>query len=688
MQTKTGFASQRPAPRGATAATGLTLAALLLGFPTLEAKAASAPLTCKIGTEKHCYKEVRIVNNTGGTIYIVIQGSQHLDAAAINCPTGGDLWLQGAFADTSQCYAVKNNYYIYVNPTKGIANGATVSITLPWWSKLNTKRDPAADTYVDWWQSARVFVFDDQTALKQSYNVNAGRQGKAVTLASGSPAPACNTALKGNACDSNDMRTYRVTTIPGSAIDLQTPYQLSEFTFADVLNQSNTAIVADLDANYNVSYVDQIYLPVAIAPLTSSGKVGYIGSVMSVSDWRTRLKTFTGANSSLTAATKWPIYNNPVTASKKRLYPNAGIRVPSAASAFNFYMDPTYIDAPKTQQPLLIAKSGITPPTLIANMQANWKNCTTSPYKNCPSHALYAPISASFNQNYKSFLANNCWNKTTGPSFLAPQSNGLPDINTYLFFLYGWAAFNNNGCTSPALPQANDPPSLYGNARVNYDTIQYNYAYPMLNSTGARMFNPYTQLIHGPTSKGFLGATAYAFSVDDLVSLQKRPANGLVFAIGGSKGLPSATMLPSSPPAAYNWYTASLNLGSAGPGKVGWKAYGLCSSTTNALFPSSTPGAIGLDPNITPSPCMITLTDTKNRQYQFTIKSFSASGTPPYQIWPAFTPSGTKTLDPNVVQCSSKDSWCKSAVETATKVTAGQAAPPTFTLATQPPLQN
>lgn len=673
---------------GGLAAGGLMSLALAgPAWVSTPAAAANTALTCKTGKEAQCFKQVRIANNTGNTIYVVIQASRHVDKAAIgNCPNGGDLWLQGAFNNVKNCYTIKNDYYVYVNPTKGIPTGGIASITLPWWSKLNTTRDAAADTYVDWWQSARIFVFDDQTALNESFKINAGRSGKIVTFDTGSPAPTCTTGQKANACTASEMRVYRVQdSVPGSGIQSQTPYQLSEFTFADVINQNNMAVVTDLDANYNVSYVDQIYLPVAMAPLSASGKVGYIGSTMSVSDWRSRLMTFTGANSTLTSATKWPIYNNPISG-KTRRYPNAGIRVPSTASIFDFYMTPTHIGTSK--HPQIVPASSSAPPTLVANMRANWQNCTTSPYKNCPSYALYAPLKAAFDQNYKGYIANKCWNKTSGPSYMAPQSNGLPNINTYLFFLYGWAAFNSNGCTAPDLPEGSYAPAQYGNARVNYVTLQYNYNYAMLNSTGAKMFNPYTQLVHGPTAKGFLGASAYAFSVDDLVSLQQRPAIGLVLAIGGSRGLPSTVRLPANPPTAYNWYTASLNLGSAGSGAVGWKSYGLCSDTVTADFPIANPTAIGLDPNITPSPCKITLLDTKNKKYQITIKKFSNAGTPPYQIWPAFTQSGSTHSDSNVVACNSGDTWCPGVVETATKVTAGQSAPPTFSLATPPPAQN
>ena len=45
-----------------------------------------------------CNKEVRILNNTGGKIYVVIQGSI-IRQAAIGC-ADGDVWLQRALGVT------------------------------------------------------------------------------------------------------------------------------------------------------------------------------------------------------------------------------------------------------------------------------------------------------------------------------------------------------------------------------------------------------------------------------------------------------------------------------------------------------------------------------------------------------------------------------------------------------------
>jgi len=96
-----------------------------------------------------CTKELRIYNNTSNPIYPVIQGSIQL-TDALNCPktsvagSGGDVWLQRALGDIKKCYAVKNDYYAFVNPVTGIPANGFAAIGLPWWSKTT-----GPDQYID-----------------------------------------------------------------------------------------------------------------------------------------------------------------------------------------------------------------------------------------------------------------------------------------------------------------------------------------------------------------------------------------------------------------------------------------------------------------------------------------------------------------------------------------------------------
>lgn len=677
------------------------LAAGALAGPVGRAEAASvSPPDCVQG-DPDCFKEIRIINNTDGTIYPVIQGSIQQNPA-INCAKG-DVWLQRALKDTTQCFAVNDDYYVYVNPITGIAKGQMASVSLPWWSELDTNRSGGGDRYVDWWRAGRIYIFDDQTALNESYKVNAGASGRRVVYALNSPQVTCKTgALSNNTCSSQELKIFRVVpNVLGSAIQSQAPNQLNEWTFADVGPLAIGAPLTSLNLNYNVSNVDQLYLPIAMEPIRPKFDIGYMGTLMRVDDFRTRLVNFTGADADQTTATKWPIYNNPIVdpATKRKKYPNAGIRVPSTLAAFNFYMAPSYVDGDLNVPQIVplpkpFDRSKL--PKYIRQIEQNWLNCTSSPAVNCPLSSWYAPIKQVFDQSYATYL-QKCWGGGLGPAYMAPEQNNLPKIETYLRFVHGWVPFRvdqpNGGasCTPalvPDLPQTNEPPSKMGFAPVNYMKLQYDYE--QLGATVAQQFNIYTRLIHGKLSSGFLNASAYAFSIDDHESFQNHAGTGLIFAVGGGEGLPNTRKVPPAVPQYYEWYTAGVSLAPDITKKNGWKSYGICRDEADRVFGNPNPGTIGLNPRTTPAPCTITLRDRAGRKYQVKILQFNATGQMPYQIWPQFVPTGEFPNDPRVVACPLNDNWCRIGINEKSLVSDPDKAnkAPTFILATQPPIND
>ncbi|MEP9354067.1 hypothetical protein ABLE93_10785 [Xanthobacter sp. KR7-65] len=669
----------------------------VLGAGAADAQSIPPP-NCTAPNDSQCYKEIRIVNNTDATLYAVIQGSRQTNPALNNC-TEGDVWLQRALNDTTKCYKVDNDYYIYVNPKTGIPKGETVSVMLPWWSNIDVKKTLGGDAYVDWWRGGRIYLFDDKTALEESYKINTGAYGqKVVYVAGNGPKPKCTPQQTiANKCVAAELGVYMVRPlIPGSAIQGQTPYQLNEWTFADVAPLGDGGQLQTLMVNYNVSNVDQLYLPVAVAAIRPGNPVGYMGTTMSVGDFRTRLIQFTGANADQTNATKWPIYNNPINKKTNlRKYPNAGIRVPSALLAFNYYMSPSYVDgntALPEMLPLPKPYDRTKLPTDFYNIFTNWQNCTTAPYTNCPLKDWYAPIKQAFDASYASYL-KNCYKPNKSPAYMKPESNNLPKIETYLRFLHGWVPFRvdnfvgpNAGCSNvdvPDLPQTTDSPAKLGVAPVNYMKLQYDFE--QLGMSGARRFNPYTQLIHGSTDAGYLNASSYAFSIDDHESFQKFEGTGLVFAVGGPNGLPLNKRVPPALPPAYDWYTASVTPGYQ-QGTTGWKAYGLCSETANREFPNDVGGVIGLNPRTTPAPCTVTFEDTTGKLFKLKILKFNATGSLPYQIWPQFEDTPQKPFDPTVMSCPNpNDDWCKYTNERARISDPEKGGRPTFSLSARKP---
>jgi len=110
-----------------------------------------------------------------------------------------------------------------------------------------------------------VLIFDDKTALDDSHSKLTDAD--LVAFADGSPLVSCTTAVANNACLPDESQIFQV---PDAAeIGKYTPYQLNEFTFADVapLDAPTPGAFIDFNQGYNVSNVDQVYLPIAIEPV-------------------------------------------------------------------------------------------------------------------------------------------------------------------------------------------------------------------------------------------------------------------------------------------------------------------------------------------------------------------------------------------------------------------------------------
>jgi hypothetical protein len=661
----------------------IRLAALLfalLAFYAGSASAAPGPCPNNGSTlQPNCTKEIQIWNNTDATIYVVLQGSIQVTDAR-NCPKsttgGGDVWLQAAFGDYDHCYPVTNTYYVFVNPKSGIAKNSLASISVPWWSQT---QPGAPDLYIDWWRAARVYIFDDQTALDDSYKKLTSAS--LVKFATQSPVVSCSTA-SGNQCLPAELQIYRIpSTIPQNEAlyGAFTPYQLNEYTFADVSpltdNDTSGGDFTDFNQGYNVSNVDQVYLPIAIEPVREPADIGYIGTTSPTATFRTTLANFTGPASNLT----WPIYNN-ATKAGKPAYPNAGIRVPSTASLFTFYANPGL--APNGTPVIIPA----TPPKLVENLMSQWTACTTTG-KDCPQSDIYNEINAVFEANYKQYIkAPNC----TPPTYLQPVDNtGLPSQLAFLQFVYGWVPFNES-CTGD-LSVFDLPTVAEGNrSALDYIYLQYNYKDSALTET--QWFNPYTQLIHAAPPDG-LGASAYAFSIDDQASFVSNSGGslpgGLIIAVGGPSGLPNPNPYPPPLPDYYQFFDFAVGLGGTPSMKTTWAKYGICSQDATIPFrPSPTGGYVfGVDPKLQTFPCTISLTDSVNNKYQITV---AKAAVPPNPIWPFFCGKNCTGFDSTVVSCPSGSGlvppaqWCNFTNETTD--TAAHPAP-IYSLSARAPLQ-
>lgn len=645
-----------------------------------------------------CYKEVRVINNTNRPIYAVVQGSI-IKQAAIGC-SSGDVWLQRALGVTDKCLPVTHDYYIYVNPTTGILPGKSASIELPWWSRpLNT-----GDLYIDWWRSARFYTFDDPKALADIYDKVKGTP--QLQFAKGSPVPACKSG-GGDTC-----ALVQIWKVPeGGEFGTQTPAQLNEYTFASVdppsADPAKNYELVNLNQNYNVSNVDQAYLPLAMEPIRPEADIGYMGTTISVEEFRKSLALFTGVDANGYNPTKWPVYNNPtIVKGGSKLYPVAGIRVPSAETVLNFYMNPYFLggDLAKQKLPQILPynPANPNPPTLVRQLLTRWTNCVgTGPCAKSGKvvwstyyKALYNTFVSSYDQYLGYIGQGKC---KTQPAFLDPMPGSNPQVpaNKYalLRYIYGWVPFNV-GCDAGILPSL-DLPTVAKGSKLPISYVQQQYDYTISRTPPlplTNFFNPYTPMVHNSTTDPNLpglDSNAYAFSIDDVTAFQTNSGSGLIFAVGGDANLPNKTkVLPTVPPPFKQW-DIGIYIGDQHTSNTHWAKYGICSSLATSEFPTVPTNvgfAIGVDPAISNFPCMVTLEDSAGETYQFTIAK--STKTPPQPIWPEYTLA--QGYDQNVITCttSSPKQWCQYVNEVAipSGKTVGDRVGPIYTLSTRGPL--
>lgn len=304
--------------------------------------------------------------------------------------------------------------------------------------------------------------------------------------------------------------------------------------------------------DYDISYVDQVYLPVAMAPL-GNPDVGRIGTVQGLTGFRAVLTRF------LADRPGWPTYRGDP--------PYPGPRIPGAYNVL--------VGGPD------LTAAGAT----VDAMRALYAHCTTAAGDDEPCPAIRA-VDDLFRRNYAHYLTLDC----------APHATLTAD--SLLRHVHGWVPFNRN-CTGGAAanPLQETPGVDYPAAVGHYLALQY-------LPSGA--FNPYVGLIH---DAGYLGMSAYAFSIDDAVGNMNESGDGLIVVVGGPQGLVN--------PRPYDRKALiHVNLGQPGSGRPAWSDYGICTDrpdrAINPAFPSFQVATVAY-------PCTISLSDSRDRVYRFVI---------------------------------------------------------------------
>lgn len=532
-------------------------------------------------------KILAIYNNTNEVLYPIIE-TPILDVV--------DNWMQAQFQVPAPEVATRlfqNNRLHRTYPTpNGLQPGQSVIVSIPFYMQaVASPQQPTGtqpDDFIDNFNAMRVYLYDVQANfLDNAYNRDLPHQDTLY-----SPGIRCISGCTG------ELPTYNSGLPPTvNAIPAQDPTQLLEYTFGDAVRQMDGSWSINLTrVDYDVSAVDQVYLPIAMEPYNNP-QIGYTGTTMDLSQFRSTLANF-ALNQPWPTYVGTPPYTNP--------------RVPGAYN-------------------VIIGNQSLTPPTqaLVAQQFLDyWSDCirTTTPPPLHTYNAICLPINDLFQKNYQNYQA-----QCNDPTPLTPLN--------LMQHIYGWVPFL---CGANPNELA-DTPGI-----VDYETIQKSYIkilqpsppVPVVvgGNTVQLAFNPYVGLIHSPSQ---LNMNIYAFSIDDGVGNMNEIGDGVIVTVGGSQGLPNGnqfdpkaqiTVIPGPPAAPNTNYFSVFNV-----------------SCPSLNYNGSL--MIGQSFKFQPSsyPCLVTLTDNAHGSPY----TFSITGAPPF-------PANTNGVISGFINCnqSTQSAWC------------------------------
>ncbi len=503
-----------------------------------------------------------------------------------------------------------SQFRIYLTPTgDGIPPGGFVRLTVPAYSQYAATVVPTdPNQYASWWGGGRVDIFDEPNAKHAppqalTANYTGSDTDRAdqteVTFVTGTSLPSLSQCTKNGVCTPQKLKFF----IDPVGLSSHEPIQTTEYTLGALIKTTDPWGINPLNVDYDISYVNDAYLPVAMEP-HNNDKVGYIGSITPIGSFEASLNKF------LTNYTGWPQYID-VSLGKN---PPTIMKVPSPVSLMPYYTAPN----PPTDV------TGVTgwpktnwPP--IKKLKKQWDTCTDPNATDaiCPD---IKKVAALFTANYV-----DCY------------GSGTPTQDQMTAQAYQWSPFNANCTVHPGLGDINyhllqnttgyytDVPGktcdrLTGNncdytgyqkVKGRFDALQY---WPGLPNAPNGQFDPWVVLVHG---KDYLDSQAYAYSVDDAIGNMQVPGDGLIIAVGGAVGLPNPD--PASPP-------IQVGYGYGAKDRVQFTKYGACTTTPDtAIDPTSPAFTIYSVEN-----CPLSFIDNLNNLYYFTIKT-----PPPYPALPA-----------------------------------------------------
>jgi hypothetical protein len=531
--------------------------------------------------------------------------------------TGGhlvDTWMQAAFkVPKSQLgdnpYPTPNTFRLYFNPTgTGIRPHGSVTVTLPLYTQLvptDQVNPKLVDQYIDWWNGGRISLYASlysdgapPKALVANYTGKPGQ--KVVTPITGAAVPTCP------AC----QQPVEIFEDTEGELPPNDPFQITEYTLGaiDMSKDPYTLDVKNVD--YDVSYVDNAYLPAAMEPYNNP-VVGWIGTIQGIPTFKAALQRFLTAP----AFKGWPQYVD-----------DEGETLLKVPSALHIMQDQAHLAPAPPWAP-------------VESMKTLWKNCVAGGTDQiCTNirdvHALFAANYTNYINNYRTAFSGTC-DQTKGPD------PGTLDDDAMLAHVYGWDPFNANCSAQTNLLE--DTPGYQENNFSGYQAVKSEF--DALNYWPTGEFNPYVKLIH---DQEYLNAQyVYAYSVDDAVGNMQTTGEGLIIAIGGTDGLPNPN--PATSP-------IHVSFGYGPNDAVKFVKYGVCTDTpdqdVNPNFASFDLSANQL------SNCTLSFIDNQSATYFFKITKQPPYPPPPPADQPI--PDANKTM----IDCSGNtpditQTWCE-----------------------------
>ncbi|WP_397475192.1 hypothetical protein [Pusillimonas sp.] len=463
-------------------------------------------------------KTVTVHNNSDRRLYPVLATSTN----EVN------QWLQGCFR-TADLHPTERVYKLYVNEGEGLPPNSSVTITLPLYSRL------AEESYITWWNGGRVVLADKDDRLRNPDD-------KEVIDPVGLSCRGENTACALTTYSSNEQFHENVFA------------QLSEYTFGDSVEVAGQQVrlLKPENVGYNISYVDHVYMPVAIGP-KSNPYIGYSGSVQTLPEFQTHLTNFLASGS---VGEGWPVYNLGDT---DHLKLPGGYNIFAQRGGYLIDDNGVPVKVPGFPPPVLTVlrcleenctddekkagdgTNGLRFEQAVQRMQNLWGSCVDWGAEDISKYVTSTiscdqtlkdrmqAVTDFFAQNHANYLAMYGRGECEGNT---PQK---PKFNYWeaLVHVYGWVPFNE-GCGAAANPLVATQIPNWDHAEIQsmyIHNLQYNHLAEAKNDPNL-LFNPYVQLIHDS-----LKMNAYAFSVDDAVGFMSELGSGLNFVVGGEKGL-------------------------------------------------------------------------------------------------------------------------------------------------------